>query len=158
MAHVCRRRLCFLSAVLPEASLQLLPIKPGMPPGVRCQEHGRTLITAQPLVSYQHCTRIHLLPCGPPSTDQSVCPSVCPSVTAAVCFRRECVSMCGWVWAHQGGWGKFMGSRCPINWSDTHTGTSCFAWHSLGCFGLSLDAAGLHSVGKKICHLSKLHF
>lgn len=39
-------RLCFFSAVLPETSVQLLPITPGMPPGVRCQECGCTLITA----------------------------------------------------------------------------------------------------------------
>lgn len=149
-ARVCRRRLCFFSAVLPEASLQLLPITAGMPPGVRCQERACTLVTAPPLaaaacelLALQSDPSLALWSPPPPPPNRPVR----PSVTAAVgSFLRECVSMCGWVWACQGGSGEFMGSWCPINWSDAHTSTSCFARHCSGWFISSLDAECLSEI------------
>lgn len=109
-ARVCRRQLCFFSAVLPEASLQLLPITPGMPPGVRCRERGCTLITARPLAAAA-CELLarHSDPSltlwSPPNRPVrlSVCDCSCCTLSQGVCQHVwQGVGVPGWgsLWGH----------------------------------------------------------
>lgn len=126
MVGVPPGHLCLFSAVFPEASVQLLPITPGMHPWVRYQECGGTLITQQPLAQATcELLTLHtqILPVPPDSL---------PTPTAAVRLsvsqsQGVCQHVC--VWVSRGG--EFTGSWNLINWSDMHTTSSCFVCHSL---------------------------
>lgn len=111
---------CLLSAVLPETSVQLLPITPGMYPWVRCQESGGTLITEWPLAQAS-CELLtwhtQILPMSPSTVHSD---NSCWTLGFPELGGREWVSMC----LLQGG--EFMGLWYLINWSDMHTNGSCF--------------------------------